>query len=67
MSTKKQKQQLQDHGSRWGQITCLAWLAGIEAKDGLTSLAFGSGRGLVVIYRQPRENVSSRFLSLIPL
>lgn len=66
MSTKKQKQYIQDHGRRWGQITCLAWLMGIETKDGLMPLSFGTGHGLMVIYRQMRENVSSCPWSLLP-
>jgi len=61
--SKKQKQLLEDHGRRWGQITCLAWLESI--KDALTLLSFGTGCGLVVIYRQTKENVSITHLMRI--
>jgi WD40 repeat protein len=53
ISTKKCLQILEDPGRRWGQITCLTWL-GNWGNDDLKPIAFGTGRGLVVIYRRSR-------------
>ena len=57
ISTKKCVHVLEDPGRRWGQITCLTWL-GNWGNDDLKPIAFGTGRGLMVIYRRPRINVS---------
>src|ERR1700679_4347136 len=57
ISTKKCLQVLEDPGRRWGQITCLTWLAN-WGNDGLNPIAFGTGRGLMVIYRRSRSDVS---------
>ena len=54
---KKCKQIIEDHSRRWGQITCLVWLGG-RANDDLQPIAFGTGRGLVIIYRRSRTDVS---------
>lgn len=56
ISTKKCLDILEDPGKRWGQITCLTWL-GSPGNDELKPIAFGTGRGLVVIYRRPRVDV----------
>jgi hypothetical protein len=53
ISTKKCLQILEDPGRRWGQITCLTWLTN-WGNDDLKPIAFGTGRGLVVIYRRSR-------------
>lgn len=53
VSTKKSLQILEDPGRRWGQITCLTWLDNWEADD-LNPIAFGTGRGLMVIFRWSR-------------
>jgi WD40 repeat protein len=57
LSTKNCLQVLEDHGKRWGQITCLAWLGGHSDTD-LNPIAFGTARSLIVIYRRPRVGVS---------
>ena len=57
ISTKKCLQILEDSGRRWGQFTCLTWL-GNWGNDDLKPIAFGTGRGLIVIYRRPRIDVS---------
>ena len=57
ISTKKCLQILEDPGRRWGQITCLTWLGNWE-NDDLKPIAFGTGRGLMVIYRRSRIDVS---------
>lgn len=54
---KKCRQIIEDHGKRWGQITCLVWLGGRSNED-LQPIAFGTGRSLVVIYRRSRIDVS---------
>jgi len=52
VTTQKHKHLLEDSGRRWGQITFLSWLANRCRQDnGLAVLAFGTARGLVVIYR----------------
>ena len=69
VSTRRRTQMLDDHARRWGQITCLVWLDSFgRLEDGQRVLAFGTGRGLLVIYRQTREDVCfalTHFLSLI--
>ena len=57
ISTKKCLHVLEDPGRRWGQITCLTWL-GNWGNDDLKPIAFGTGRGLMVIYRCLRIDVS---------
>ena len=57
ISTKKCLHVLEDPGRRWGQITCLTWLGHLGNED-LKPIAFGTGRGLMVIYRRPRIDVS---------
>jgi len=57
ISTKKCLQILEDPGRRWGQITCLTWLGNLRDDD-LKPIAFGTGRGLIVVYRRPRIDVS---------
>lgn len=54
---KKSRQVIRDHGGRWGQITCVAWLAG-ENGDASLSLCFGTGRGRILIYRRSKTGVS---------
>ncbi|KDR79751.1 hypothetical protein GALMADRAFT_136362 [Galerina marginata CBS 339.88] len=53
ITTKKCLHILEDPGKRWGQITCLAWLSNLGTDD-LKPIAFGTGRGLIVIYRRSR-------------
>jgi hypothetical protein len=60
ISTKKCKEVLEDPGQRWGQITCLAWLGG-KAKEDMQHLAFGTGRGFLIIFCRNRTNVSNWF------
>jgi WD40 repeat protein len=57
ISTKKCLHVLEDPGRRWGQITSLTWLDN-WGNDDLKPIAFGTGRGLIVIYRCPRIDVS---------
>ncbi len=58
VAKKKRTQLLDDHAHRWGQITCLAWFDQIGHQEGVRNvLAFGSGRGLLVMYRQTRPEV----------
>jgi WD40 repeat protein len=57
ISTKKCLHILEDPGKRWGQITCVAWLGNL-GNDDLKPIAFRTGRGLMVIYRRPRIDVS---------
>lgn len=59
LSTKSCLQVLEDHGKRWGQITCLSWLSGHNDSSLLNAIAFGTARGLIVIYRCLRMGVSS--------
>lgn len=60
VATRKRKYLLEDSVHRWGQITCLSWLGGEGRQDnGLAILGFGTARGLVVIYRQSRTEVSA--------
>jgi WD40 repeat protein len=59
LSTKSCLQVLEDHGKRWGQITCLSWLSGHNDTSLLNAIAFGTSRGLIVIYRRLRMEVSS--------
>ena len=61
LPTKSCLQVLEDHGKRWGQITCLAWLGG-HNDTSLSPIIFGTARGLLVIYRRPRIGVSSKIL-----
>jgi WD40 repeat protein len=58
LSTKKCLQVLEDHGKRWGQITCLTWMDG-HNDTSLNPITFGTARGLIVIYRRSRIGVSS--------
>jgi WD40 repeat protein len=50
LTTKTCREVLFDHGGRWGQITSLKWDA-MEAQDAGTTLYFGTGRGLFLVYR----------------
>ncbi|KAF8817372.1 WD40 repeat-like protein, partial [Phlegmacium glaucopus] len=43
--TRKCRQIIEDHGKRWGQITCLVWLGG-QSNEDLQPIAFGTGHGL---------------------
>ena len=62
VATWKCKHLLEDSGRHWGQITCLSWLANRRRQDdGLAVLAFGTARGLVVIYRPSRTEVCVSF------
>jgi WD40 repeat protein len=45
-----------DSGERWGQITCVKWLsagAGVACE----TLCIGTGRGLILLYRQSKNGV----------
>ncbi|KAF9000895.1 WD40-repeat-containing domain protein [Cyathus striatus] len=44
------QQAIEDHCSRWGQITAIKWFPGSTTGD--TTFAFGTGQGLVLVYRQ---------------
>ena len=46
-------QVISDHLGRWGQITCIKWLL-----DNGTSICFGTGRGLVLVYQRTKDTVS---------
>jgi WD40 repeat protein len=59
VATRKRKYLLEDSVHRWGQITCLSWLGDSRQNNGLAILGFGTARGLVVIYRQSRTEVSA--------
>ena len=61
LSTKSCVQVLEDHGKRWGQITCLA-LLGRHNNTSLSPIIFGTACGLLVIYCHPRIGVSSNLL-----
>lgn len=63
VSTKKSLQILEDPGRRWGQITCLTWLDNWGADD-LNPIAFGTGRGLMVIYRRTRIDPKALMVEL---
>jgi WD40 repeat protein len=54
---RKCQQIIEDHGKRWGQIICLAWIGG-RSSENLQPIVFGTGCGLVVIYRRSRMDVS---------
>jgi len=49
-------QAIHDSGGKWGQITCVKWLPAEAAGAGDT-LCFGTGRGLLLIYRQSKNVV----------
>ncbi|KAF8898280.1 WD40-repeat-containing domain protein [Gymnopilus junonius] len=55
VSTKKCKEVLEDPGQRWGQVTCLVWLGG-KVKEDTQQLAFGTGRGFLIIFCQNHCN-----------
>jgi hypothetical protein len=63
VSTQKSLQILEDPGRRWGQITCLTWLDN-WATDDLNRIAFGTGRGLMVIYRRSRIDPKASMVEL---
>jgi hypothetical protein len=52
------QQVIQDRSTRWGQITCLKW-TGSELADQNKTICFGTGRGMVLIYRRLRSGVRS--------
>jgi len=63
VTTKKSLHVLEDPGRRWGQITCLTWLDSWGADD-LKPIAFGTGRGLIVIYRSSRIDPKASMVEL---
>lgn len=44
-------QVISDPAQKWGQITCVNWLAGSKERDG-SALCLGTGRGLTVVFRR---------------
>jgi len=62
IATRKRKHLLEDSGRRWGQVTCISWLANESRQDNKQAvLVFGTARGLVVLYRQSRTEVCMFF------
>jgi len=55
VSSRSSRHVLEDGGGRWGQITCLVWVT--SQKDDLRHIAFGTGRGFLVIYCENRTKV----------
>jgi hypothetical protein len=55
-------QMIHDNGGKWGQITCIKWLASEAGVTGET-LCFGTGRGMVSVYCQSRFGVSIPLIS----
>jgi hypothetical protein len=56
MKTLRCRQVIQDHGGRWGQITCMLWIAS-ENGHPSAMLCFGTGRGRILIYRRLKTGV----------
>ncbi|KAF9470815.1 hypothetical protein BDN70DRAFT_901824, partial [Pholiota conissans] len=44
---------IKDSLERWGQITCIKWLS--RTSDDCDRLCFGTGRGLVLLYREKKN------------
>ncbi len=49
-------QTLQDRYDRWGQVTCLKWLA-FNSSEG-SVICFGTGRGFLLVYQGGVDLVS---------
>jgi WD40 repeat protein len=65
LTTKTCREVLFDHGGRWGQITSLKWDA-MEARDAGTTLYFGTGRGMFLVYRLSNTSVCGRIVLETP-
>ncbi|KDR64841.1 hypothetical protein GALMADRAFT_149249 [Galerina marginata CBS 339.88] len=61
ISRKQVHQVIGDDLERWGQITCILWLAGFS--DHGDALCFGTGRGLVLIYQKTKDGDHFKELS----
>ena len=53
-------QTIRDSGEKWGQITCVKWLSAGVAGE---TLCIGTGRGLILLYRESKDGVCVAFLS----
>jgi hypothetical protein len=55
---------LSDCLERWGHVTCMKWLEGVTQSKGYT-LCFGTGCGLLVVYKKAKDSVRGGMLFLL--
>ena len=56
-------QELRDREDRWGQVTCFNWLLeGITDRGNGNIVAFGTGRGIVLVYQKAKDRVRTTTL-----
>ncbi|SJL08827.1 uncharacterized protein ARMOST_12198 [Armillaria ostoyae] len=54
--TAKRVQLIQNPGESWGQISSITWLPSLNRSSGSLALSFGTGRGVVAVYKRAKNS-----------